>query len=287
MGKSLDEILNDSEPEAEVTETEATPEQAHAEEVEELSGKKAEQKRLAEDEASNEVDDRPRDEKGRFAPKGEKQPETAGEAPPASEEETGNIPIAALKDERAKRQALEQQLAQMQQYLAQMQQPQPQQQQETTPPDRWEDPEGYDRWLMAQVTQAAEQRAIEAFNYQRIATAAAQFRADKPDYEQAIHAFGQMANQNPGLLAQMQQSPNPAEFAYTTAKQAMEIQSAGSLDAYIQQRAEQLAMERSQQVTQTAQQLPSAPPTISNSRSVGPRSGQPWQGPTPLDDLLR
>jgi hypothetical protein len=284
--ESLNDILND-EPQTDAPETEATvetPAEPETEQVEEISASKSARDRLREDETS---DGPVRDEKGRFASKGE--PETpAVEAPPASEGEQGTIPVAALKDERSKRQALEAELQQMRAYVQQMQQPV--QQQPTTQPDRWEDPEGYDRWLVQQVTAAAEQKATEAFHYQRIATAAVQFKADKPDYDDTIQVFGQMASANPGLIQQMQQSVNPAQFAYDTAKQAIAIQSAGSLDAYIQQEADRRAAakaaEQTQALASVADKLPSAPPTITNDRSVAGRNPPQYIGPTSLNDIL-
>ena len=69
-------------------------------------------------EAQPETIGQPRDDQGRFAPQdaGETEPQAAEpvaeEGPPPSEpSEPGHVPIAALKDERAKRQQLEQQLA--------------------------------------------------------------------------------------------------------------------------------------------------------------------------------
>ena len=285
-GKSLDDILN-NEPTAPETEAAVeTPAEPEAEQAEEISASTAAREKLREDEAS---DGPARDEKGRFAAKGDKTEETPpAEATPAPQEETGNIPIAALKDERAKRQALEAEVQQMRAYLTQMQRPQQQAQQPISPPDRWEDPEGYDRWLVQQVTAAAEQKATEAFHYQRIATAAVQFKADKPDYDQTIQVFGQMASANPGLIQQMQQSVNPAQFAYDYAKQAIAIQTAGSLDAYIQQEADRRAAAKAAELAEVQHKLPaSAPPTISNDRSVGPRTAPSFQGPTPLGDILR
>lgn len=274
---SLDDILND-EPQTEAPQAEVQPE---AEAPEELSASKAQRQKLAEDEQS---DAPARDEKGRFAPKGEKQPEAeeapAAEAPPAPQDETGQIPIAALKDERSKRQALEAELQQLRQQFQAMQQPQTPQ----VAPDRWEDPEGYDRWLMGQVTAAAEQRAIEAFTYQRIASDAAQFKADKPDYDQVIGVFGQMANVNPGLIEQMKLSPNPAKYAYETAKLQQEIMQHGGLEGLIEAR---LKAREAEALKAVEQQLPqSTPPTISGDRSVGQRTAQPWAGPTPLGDIL-
>lgn len=262
----LSTILSD-EPQVEV-DTEAAI--AHAERLE-----AEETERPEASEAPAETAERPRGPDGKFVKKGE------DEAPPASQqvEDQGHIPIAALKDERSKRQALENELAQLRQ---QMQAPQPQQEQ--APPDRWEDPEGYDRWLMGQVTDAAEQRAIEAFNHQRIATAAQQFMAEKPDYQEAIQVFGQMANVNPGLVQQMQAAPNPAQYAYETAKLQMEIQQHGGLEGLIEAR---LKARQSEALQTVQSQLPtSLPPSISSDRSVGQRSGPQWSGPTPLSDIL-
>lgn len=236
-------------------------------------------------EAPAETVERPRGPDGKFIPKGDKPEaeEPSAEAPPApQQEEAGHIPIAALKDERSKRQALENELAQLRQSMAQAQQPQPIQNQ--GPPDRWEDPEGYDRWLVNQASVVAREEAVQAFNLQRIHSSAAQFRADKPDYDEAIHVFGQMADMNPGLVQQMQQADNPAAFAYETGKLQSEIIRHGSLQGYI---AAQVEAQKAQALQAVTSQLPtSAPPSISSDRSVGGRSGPAWAGPTPLSDIL-
>lgn len=231
----------------------------------------------AEQIAEEEPQGRPRDEKGRFASaKGEEE-----SAPPAPD----HIPIAALKDERAKRQALEAELQQMRSYFEQQQQQQP-------APDRWEDPEGHDQFLINQAIAAAEARAeakaVEAFNLERVRTAASEYRADKQDYEDVIGVFHQMVQINPRLLDEMQSSRNPAEFAYETAKLQVEIAQAGGLDGLINARMEAKMREQQEQYSQVQGRLPSSlPPTISTDRSVGARSGPAWTGPTPLSDLLR
>src|SRR5574339_195386 len=80
----------------------------------------------------------PRDEHGRFAPKETGEEEPPQEAPPASEPEPSHIPVAALRDERAKRQQYEDQLRQanerLQQYDAYFAQQNGQQPQEEPDP---------------------------------------------------------------------------------------------------------------------------------------------------------
>lgn len=256
----LSDILND-EPaaEAETTEVETT----EAPQETEATG-----------------DGRPRDEKGRFAPKGEK----TEEAPPASEESEGNIPIAALKDERSKRQALEAELAQMRAYYAQMQQ-QPQPQQVQGPPDRWEDPEGYDAWLIQQAasyaSSTARQEATQAYQTERVRMSAEAAKSRYPDYFEKLDVFDKMLQVNPGLAQQLYRAPDPADFAYKTAQLQMDIMQHGGIEGLVQARVKAREAE-------LLQNAPAAlPPSISSDRSVGARGGPAWGGPTPLGDILR
>jgi hypothetical protein len=268
--QSIGEILNGEEPAAETAPVEVAAEAVETPTVEAEPAAQAEGPARGPD--------------GKFISKGE--PETAESAPPAPQEETGNIPIAALKDERSKRQTLESEVAQLREQLNRLQQPQPTVQAEPQEaPDQWEDPDGYRDWLIQTARNEAGQAAIQAFNYQRIQTDAAQFRADKPDYEAVIAQFGTMAQSNPGLIEQMQQAASPAKFAYDTAKLELEIRQHGGIDGLIEAR---LKAREAQAMQGLQAQLPqSAPPTISADRSVGARTGPAWSGPTPLSELLK
>jgi hypothetical protein len=264
--QSIGDILNGEEPAAEAPPEEVVAETVEAEPVV--------------DEQPEQVG-QPRGPDGKFLPKGE--PETAISAPPAPQEEPGHIPIAALKDERSKRQTLENELAQLREQMQRMQQPQPIVQPEG-PPDQWDDPDGYRDWLIKTAEERATQAATQAFNIQRIRADAAQFSVDKPDYDQTIQAFRQLADVNPALYEQMQAAPSPAKFAYETARTHLEIQQYGSLDALIAARVEAAQKEA---LAALPSQLPSLPPSISSDRSVGSRSGPAWSGPASIDDLLR
>lgn len=266
-GRSLDDILNDREPTAEVETPEAEPETQEQPEIEAEAPP---------------VEGQPRDEHGRFAPKGEKE-----SAPPAPQETEGHIPVAALKDERSKRQALEAELNQLRAQIAQQQQPALQAQPTVQgPPDRWEDPEGYDRWLIGQAAEQARSEAVQAVQMQRIEASAMRARSKYPDYAEKHQVFGEMLNQNPALFDRMMQAEDPAEFAYAQAKTEVELRQYGGIDALVEARVQaRLAEQAPPSLNQVA--LPSAPPTISDSRSTGPRSGPAWGGPTALSDILR
>jgi hypothetical protein len=266
--QDIGDILNGTEPTAEAPPVEAaetveTPPEATETEQPEVAAV-----------------ERPRGPDGKFIPKGEAQT-----APPAAQEEPGQIPFAALKDERAKRQAYEAELAELRAQLAQLQQqPAPQAQQEQGPPDRWEDPEGYDRWLVAQATNQATEAAREALVVDRIRLSAEQAKAQHPDYLEKKSVFEQMARHNPMLIEEMKRHPNPAQYAYDVAKTQLELQQYGGLEGLIEAR---IAARQAEAMQSVQQQLPpSAPPTISGDRSVASRSGPAWAGPTPIGDIL-
>lgn len=213
-------------------------------------------------------------------------PATAASAPPAQQDDEGpHVPRRALQDERSKRQQLEAELAQIRAQIAQQSQPAPQQEQ--GPPDRWEDPEGYDQWLINRATQAATSAAGEAFQRQRIEASALEAMQRIPDYQEKIAVFEQMAAANPALMQEMVKAPNPAEYAYNMAKTHVEITQYGGLDGLINARVQEaLKAQAPASLADVASRLPSAPPSISSDRSTGARSGPAWGGPTPLGDIL-
>lgn len=230
--------------------------------------------------------ERPRDEQGRFLPKGEDgEPaqEAAESATPApSDDNSPTVPRKALIDERTKRQTLESHLAELNQRLVQYQRPA---QQPAPKPDQWDDPDGHERWLIEQAGGIAEQRAVEAFQRQHIMQSAEAAKAKYPDYLEKVAVFEQLSAQNPDLSAQMSRSPNPAEFAYETAKRHEQVSQYGSIDGLL---AAEKAKWEAEALEKLKATLPasSAPPTLSNERNVGQRSGPAWSGPKPLSDLL-
>ena len=261
---NLDDFLkgnDDAQPEAVTAETPEPAEQPQ-EQVEEPQAPTEGDKPKAE---------RPRGPDGKFIPKGEE----AG-SPPAQE---STIPESALLGERRRRQEAEQRAQmleqQVQQYLAQ--------QQQAPDPDMFEDPEGFRNTLKEQIKAEAiaeaRREASEMFHLHRVATAAQQFMAEKPDYQESINVFGQMASVNPHLLAECRNAANPAEYAYNAGKTQLEIAQHGSIDAVIQARVE------AQMKAQQAAPTPQVPDTLADAQSSR-GSAAPLNVPT-LDEILK
>ena len=266
MAREIDDILNDTE-----TEPQEAVEQAPE---------------PTETEAQPETIGQPRDESGRFAPKdatGEEiqQEEPAAEAPPAPEPEAAGQ-LAALKDERRKRQEAEQRAAYLeQQFQALQQQPQPAPQAEPEV-DFWDNPQS----VIASQVQRAVTQALQAEKQQqtmaRINESEAKARASYADYDDAFQAFHRAASVNPSLVQQMTQASDPAEFAYKTGKSALELQRVGSIDELL--KAERAKWE--QEAAAAIQPRQEAPFTTATARSVGERGVPAFTGPKPIDSIL-
>lgn len=217
----LEDFLNTEQPEAEVEAPETPVVEASAPEAVEAEA------------PSGPV----RDEKGRFASKGETPEPTPESASPAPQEPA--LDHAALIGERRRRQEAEDRLRVLEQQLQQPQAPQPAPVVQQGPPDQFEDPEGYTNWLVAQASQAARAEAYHAFQYQRIQMSAEEAKAKLPDYAEKISVFEQMAQVNPQLMQELNRAPNPAEYAYNTAKTQLEISQYGGIDGLIAARVQE------------------------------------------------
>lgn len=217
---------------------------------------------------------RARDEKGRFAPKGETpapEPESASPAPAEPQ-----LDHPALIGERRRRQEAEDRLRALEEQLTR----QPQQaEQPQGPPDRWEDPDGYDQWLVSQAANRAREEAREAYLVERIQVAAEEMKAQLPDYAEKIGVFQQMAAINPALGEEMRRAQNPAKYAYDVGKMQIEISQYGGIEKLIEARVAA--------ATQPAPQAAPVPTTLADEQSA--RGGSAVTGvhvPT-LDEILK
>lgn len=257
--KGLDEILDSAE------QAPAQPEQP-----------------IAQPEDAAPADERPRDEHGRFVAK---EPGVEGEQPleqaaPPAEPQTQLPPedFKALKDERRKRQAIEQRLQQLEDYFAR-QSAQPRQPAEM--PSFWEDPDTvldqrFQQFGQSLLQQWKQEQHVERANMSEVAA-----RQKYEDYDDVIQDFHRAAAENPRLATQMFNAPDPAEYAYREAKQLRDLSEAGGLEAYkAKLRAEWEAEVKS------SLPRPSAPQTTADHRSVGARTGPEWSGPTPLSSII-
>ena len=233
---------------------------------------------------------RERDELGRFKAKQsgeaeEVEPTEPESVTPTQQEE--RIPIAALKDERSKRQQLEQRLQEYEQYFAQLQQA-PQQQQPQEEPDMFADPDGFKAHLAAQIRAELLKEVQPTIQQSQIMTRAEvseiMARQKYEDYDATVEHFKEALASNPFLLSQLQQAPDPATFAYNAGKQWQAAKNFGSEAPPTREQIE--AELREKIMNEIGLNRPQVPTTLAAERSVGARSGPAWSGPKPLSDLL-
>ena len=200
-------------------------------------------------------------------PTGETQPEQevpeAEAAPPAEEEspkqETPeSVPYAVMRDERAKRQAVEAKLQQLQEFqqtlLTQQQAAQPAEAKPDPEAEFYADPV---KFIQSQ-TESFQTQMQEQMVTQRVAMSAELARAQFDDYDQVIESFKDAANENPALWDQMKAQANPALYAYKYGK-AQTAAKAYQEDPEAlrrQMRAEILEELKKEGVTATAQAIP-------------------------------
>lgn len=117
----------------------------------------------------------------------------------------------------------------------------------------------------------------------RIESAQTAARARHADYDEMEGVFASLAESNPYLVAQLQQQPDPAEFAYKTAKFHKEMQAVGgSVDDLKKQIEAQVRAEMSAQFQSKAQSLPK---TLAGATGTGRSSASVYAGPVSLDDI--
>lgn len=263
MGKNIDELLND-------------------EQTEDLNPKiEPEQEAAPAEESTGPV----RDEHGRFAKKEEtgvaaEPAQETSEAPPAPRQELPQDVYEPLKAIRNENKELKAQLEQMQAFMAQQSQ---QRQPKEPDPDFWDDPQAFIQRQFQQFGPQLMSQWQQQQQIQRIDQSEQAFRASHPDFDEKLAAFREATQANPRLAQEMMQAPDPAEFAYSRGKTALELQRYGSVDQL-------LAAERAKWEQEAKAALnphaPSLPNSTASDSSVGARTGPAWSGPKPLGELL-
>ena len=178
---------------------------------------------------------------------------------------------AGISAERHKRQEAEQRARQLEAYIRQNQEK----------PDFWENPEGmmndYARGMQAQMQQMQTNLSVEMM------------KTVHDDYDQMEAKFVEYAQANPALIAEMNQSGNPAKFAYDYAKTQTQI--AGMKDPNYREnlkaelRAE-IEAENKAKIDAEIQRRSQLPGTLSNERAAGGNTGAAY-APTSLESVLK
>lgn len=207
-------------------------------------------------------------------------PEKAAEE--VAEVSESMVPQKALHEERAKRQALQDQMNLLMPKLVEMNGSKPKEPAKA-PVSFNEDPEGFIN------SRFEEQQRSNTAKYLDLSEANAKGRHE--DYPEVFAVFEGLARKEPVLLEKMMQQPDPAEWAYRTAKRAKDIAEMGDPAAFRERtRAELLAeikAEQEAEAVETAPDLPNIPKTLGKTRTVGSRKGPAWAGPETLDEILK
>lgn len=222
-----------------------------------------------------------RDEHGRFAPKETgvepadepEQAQTQDEVPPTPDRLPPDT-FKAVKDEREKRQQLERELTALREQFQAQQNPPP------PPPNIWEDEQGaLDHVKNEAISTAVQQATFNA----KLDMSEMMVRQSNPDFDDMKARFLQMAEMNPALRQQALSDPHPWNKAYQIAKNAATMEELGAtdLETLKAKLREELAAEMGQ-----APARPGLPPTLTNERNVGARTGPAWSGPKSLSELL-
>ncbi len=195
------------------------------------------------------------------------------ESQPAESVEDKAFKAKAL-DETKKRQALQAELNQTKQQLSEARQP-------TDKPDFWADPDG----AIGNLSVDVDNRISQAVTNMSVAM----MKSMHSDYDEKESVFIDMVSQNPALATQMNQSINPAEFAYNTAKSHIELQEIGDIDSYKAKiRAElklEMEGEKNAEIKKAIETRSELPGSLSSERAAGGNKSLPYT-PTALDSII-
>jgi len=144
---------------------------------------------------------------------------TAEDADTTESESGKTVPMAAVLDERRKRQEAERELAELRKNA-------PKDDDESDPePDMFEHPEEWKAWNTRRVERAAEEKAYNE-NVEFINNSRSAMLTEKDDYLEKERIFYRLADGNLDLIQEMQMSGDPARFAYEKAVEWQDKQDA-------------------------------------------------------------
>ncbi|WP_299942127.1 hypothetical protein [uncultured Microbulbifer sp.] len=225
------------------------------------------------------------------APKADEQDPTPGsdtsEAKPAEEPPKEGEPwtYQAVKDERSKRQAAETRVQELESQIAGNGQQADKPPAET--PSWFDDPKAAAEAQRHEVDRKMfEQRAIMGQEL---------MRSLHDDFDEVETRFWQMAEANPQITNGLSQAPNPAKFAYETAKKALELEKLQDVDAYkasieaeVRQKVEaEFKAKREAEIKGQEERKQAILPSVSSTAAKGGLNSGDWSGPTSLEDILK
>ena len=205
----------------------------------------------------------------------EETPAPPAKAAPPEMSDKERALLAATIDERAKRQALEKQLADLKSAA-------PAEPAKTF----WDDPEA----ALAKVQGEMRGLALKT----RLDTSETIARGRHTDYDENINIFKELAGSTPGLFERAVAAPDPAEFAYQTAKRHKDIQEAGGVDELLAKREKETRIKVEAEMKEKfkkeqeerGKEQAAIPGSLSNVTGTG-NTRPVWSGPTSLENILK
>jgi hypothetical protein len=250
-GTSLSQLLSDDEPETvETPQVDAAPE--------------------PQDEPESPLDGPQRGPDGKFVARQQSDVEEPGPSPDKLPKED----YKAIREEREKRQALQAELETLRQQVQSLQQPQ---EPPAPPPSVWDDEQAYSGHLVGTAVQQASFNAKLDMSEMLAAQA-------HEDFDDVKAKFLEMAQGNPALAQQALAQKHPWEAAYRIGKNAMTAAELGATN--VDELKAKLREELMAEMQGQAPARPSMPPSLTNERNVGTRTGPEWTGIKPLSELL-
>lgn len=208
-----------------------------------------------------------------------KQEQEAGSTsePVKTEKESGHVPLAALMDEREKRQKLQ---AENEQLRAQIKP-----QEAAQPPDLFDDPAAY----AAHVEQLISNKGFE----NAVVVSQAMMRMQHEDYDAMEAKFADMVKENPSLAVQLRNAELPAVFAYETAKKAEKLAAMENIEEWEAKKTAELEAKIRAELTAELEAKASAAakgdnlsPSLTKQRADGANSGVILDVPDPLQSTF-
>lgn len=219
----------------------------------------------------------PRDESGRFAPKGVETPQETAEPVPPTGDKLPPETFKGLKEEREKRQTLERELAELRNTIQSLQQPK---EPPAPPPSIWEDEQGWQQHFGQNVVSTAVQQAtLNA----KLDMSEMMVRQANSDFDDMKAKFLEMASQNPSLTQQALADPHPWNKAYQIAKNAAKMEALGAVDVSELEAKIRAELEAKYAASQPQTTLPTS---LADAQSARSTAQQP-QGLLSLEDILR
>lgn len=290
---SMDDILSDAKPQQEEAPPPAeapaadTPPPQEAEPVERVTSRRAAHR-------TKELAAQGRAPDGKFLPKEAtadeptKPAEAAAPAPakPPAQEMTDKerAAFATVADERRKRQALEQRIAELQKTPAPAAGAQP-----ADKKGFWDDPEKALAESHAKTLSEAQQTRIQSKLETSEMLARHRYK-DAGDFDANVQVFAELIQQTPGLAQQWLAAADPAEYAYRTGKNHRELREAGGLDAMREKIAKEERVKVEAEIKAKAEkeraERAAIPPSLSDVRGATAQHRPVFAGPTPMTEIL-